>query len=503
MKDDYTYFPFKGWEKYFLSLGVKRFNDNYILLSAKDSKKEDAKPAWAAPKLRQTTAGRRGGTSLAALLDMDRSFSKQMSDEERDRTTHQSQTPKNPSQGSEATNKRTDVSQSNVVKINNTSSVTPQTQIQAKNVQPMERAKLERPGQVKPVFPVQAANQSSPVRVFQKAEQVQPMKASVITPVANQNGRTVGAVKKAVEGGKATQLRPTTQSYVSKSPVVVHSKGSLVTPDKEDETKDSETLKAKETIAAAKSASLKRAQEVRANGHEIAQANKVEVAPTASNKVNLFRSLNSREPAPNVKEASAETAASTQQQARDGQTEGELVALRREIEQLKAAKVKMQRDYEDQLREVRRQLQRTSRQDAVASPLSSTSSDSQDSPGDDGSDSPGPPAPAAPAPAPPPPPPPPTSNAAAPPPPPPPVPGGIPPPPPPLSGIKGAAERKFRKPVVKPGVEMKQLFWSRYLLGEYADIPSWKVRALSFTTSEVPYFLEEALLLRLYGRLIN
>ena len=70
--------------------------------------------------------------------------------------------------------------------------------------------------------------------------------------------------------------------------------------------------------------------------------------------------------------------------------------------------------------------------------------------------------------APPPPPPPPPGGITAPPPPPP-IPGGAPPPPPPPGGAPpppGSRIVRPRKNVIKPGVEMRPLFWQRILIGE-------------------------------------
>lgn len=303
----------------------------------------------------------------------------------------------------------------------------------------------------KPVFPVQPNElQTPPVRVIQKAEQVQPMKASVITPMACQNGQVDGAitsVKKSVEGGRTTHIKPTTQSYVSKSPVIVHNRGVAMTTEREEEEKrQNEALKAREAIQVSSTnvASLRRDRETEINDQRPKEkpAKKFEFAKAVT--AQAIKSVTAQEPS----KAPAHVTTMVQKDPGNAMSVGteEVTALKQEIENLRAANDKMVRNYEEQINAMRKQLEQAAGQDlvdAAMSPKSSVTSDGEASP--DLSR---------------------TSSPVTPPPPPPPVPGAGPPPPPPLGGIRGAgSNRKLRKAAVKPDVEMKQLFWTRYLVG--------------------------------------
>lgn len=313
---------------------------------------------------------------------------------------------------------------------------------------------------------------STPQRFVHKAPQIQQAQTGLVTdvakPIAIQNGEVV-PLKKAVQEGKVTQVKPATQSYVAKAPVIVQGrkigpegvpentnkeetadkKAEIITPS----IKASPFINHKEVEESAPAKVLKSSPIKMVNGVHDVKKNEV---VTTSDSVTKTTKVNQ----PTSVESDKETAE----------------FLKNEIERIKAEHTAEITKYQETIKEMKHQLEQakemaTSEGTAGSETSSDLSRSSSVSSLSTPPPPPPPPPPAPPGPPAPPPPPPPGSMSA--PPPPPPLPGGGPPPPPPPMGpgarrLGGGAKPK--KAAIKPDVEMKPLFWTRILISGWLQL---------------------------------
>ena len=292
---------------------------------------------------------------------------------------------------------------------------------------------------------------SSTQRFVHKAPHVQQVQTGLMAdhvakPISSQSDEIV-PLRKAVHEGKVTQLKPATQTYVAKSPVIVQGRkgGPTGNPDV---TNDGENIPKKDIITS----SIKTSPFIsRKEDEEIEPKVIRNSAIKMVNDVHEGKTSEGHE----AKEPYIKTTSADQSETIKNDEET-VEFLKKEIERIKAEHEREITNYQEKINEMKNQLE------------SETSSDRSSSSPPAISPPPPPPPPPPPGPAvpvPPPPPPPPGSMSC--PPPPPPVPGvGPPPPPPPI----GRGARRFgglvkpKKAAVKPDVEMKPLFWTRILI---------------------------------------
>ena len=318
---------------------------------------------------------------------------------------------------------------------------------------------------------------STPQRFVHKAPQIQQAQTGLVTdvakPIAIQNGEVV-PLKKAVQEGKVSQVKPATQSYVAKAPVIVQGRkiGPEGVPEKanKEETADKKaeiitpSIKAspfinhKEVEESAPAKVLKSSPIKMVNG----------VHDTTSDSVTKKTKVNQ----PTTVESDKETAE----------------FLKNEIERIKAEHTAEISKYQETIKEMKHQLEQAKEMaTSEGTAGSETSSDLSRSSSVSSLSTPPPPPPPPPAPpGPPAPPPPPPPGSMSAPPPPPPLPGGGPPPPPPPMGpgarrLGGGAKPK--KAAIKPDVEMKPLFWTRILISGRLQLKYVKL-CLAFGTAK-------------------
>ena len=441
-------------------LFFQRYNDD-------SAKQEENKPAWATHNLRRAGAGTPGGTSLAthstqnavsggtnndkranATKSLSRGLAALL---ERDQTFSSQDIDKNENEEKKEDGKKTDRDRNEQAKQENSkASSSPQRSVykvpQVQQVKTGFASEVAKPENSKPTSPTQ--------RLMHKAPQVQQVQTGVVTnvakPIANQNGEIM-PLKKAVQEGKVTQLKPATQTYVAKSPVIVHDKkgGPSGNPEKSNE---EEKTPKKDII----SSSIKTSPFINRKEDE-ERAPKV-VKSSAVKMVNGVHEAKKSEVAETREPSITATSANRDKMIKSDDDTVEF--LKKEIERIKAAHELEIKKYEEKINELKNQLESdTSSVSSTSSFVSSVPPAAPPPP-----PPPPPPGPAAPSPPPPPPPPP---GSMSPPPPPPPVPGAGPPPPPPPMG-PGARRLggpvKPKKAAIKPEVEMKPLFWTRILI---------------------------------------
>ena len=325
---------------------------------------------------------------------------------------------------------------------------------------------------------------STPQRFVHKAPQIQQAQNGLVTdvakPIAIQNGEVV-PLKKAVQEGKVSQVKPATQSYVAKAPVIVQGRkiGPEGVPEKanKEETADKKaeiitpSIKAspfinhKEVEESAPAKVLKSSPIKMVNGVHDVKKNEV---VTTSDSVTKTTKVNQ----PTTVESDKETAE----------------FLKNEIERIKAEHTAEISKYQETIKEMKHQLEQAKEMaTSEGTAGSETSSDLSRSSSVSSLSTPPPPPPPPPAPpGPPAPPPPPPPGSMSAPPPPPPLPGGGPPPPPPPMGpgarrLGGGAKPK--KAAIKPDVEMKPLFWTRILISGRLQLKYVKL-CLAFGTAK-------------------
>ena len=469
-----------------------------FLQSFNKTQKEETKPAWVTPNLKKTA--RPGGVprrefntlsratqnkvsedadtdkktnatkslsrGLAALLERDQSFSTQSTQDSKseDKKEEKTETDGHPK-----------MTISGNVQTKEENSKPPSSTQRSFHKAP--QVKLVQTGSV-----TDDSKQSSMAQCsLHKAPQIQQVQTGLVTdvakPIALQNGEVV-PLKKAVHEGKVTQVKPVTQSYVSKAPVIVQGRkiGPEGVPEK---TNKEENTGIKADII---TPSIKASPFINHKNVEESGLTKV----LKSSPLNIVNGVDDGKKSEEVtaKDSSTKAAKVNQHTATVELDKETAEFLKKEIERIKAEHITEITKYQETIKEMKHQIEQakemaTSEGTAgseTSSDLSRSSSVSSLSPPAPPPPPPPPPAPTGP-PAPPPPPPP---GAVSPPPPPPPLPGGGPPPPPPPMGpgarrLAGGA--KPTKAAIKPDVEMKPLFWTRIL------ISGWFLKQFGFISS--------------------
>ncbi|KAL9974844.1 hypothetical protein ACROYT_G011940 [Oculina patagonica] len=447
---------------------------------------EESKPAWTTPNLKKT--GRPGAASLkrmetntssratqnavsketdndkkvnatkslsrglAALLEKDQAFSSQNVQDNKDdeKNEEKGETNGHPNM----LNGQGKTSNDEATPENSKTDSKPQSSTQ-RSVHKTPQVKLVQTGSV-----TDDSKQCSTQRFVHKAPQVQQAQtgfvADVVKPIAHQNGEVV-PLKKAVQEGKVAQVKPATQTYVAKAPVIVQ--GKKIGPEGVPETaKEEESTNKKADIV---TSSIKTSPFI----------NQKEVKESAASKViksSPIKMVNGVHEEKKSEVVTAKESSTNVNQLTTVESDKETVDfLKKEIERMKAEHERELAKYEEKINEMKHQIEQATSEGTTSeasSDLSRSSSVSSLPP-----PAPPPPPPPSGPPAPPPPPPP---GSASPPPPPPPVPGAGPPPPPPPMGpgarrLGGRVQPK--KAAIKPDVEMKPLFWTRILISDETD----------------------------------
>lgn len=272
-------------------------------------------------------------------------------------------------------------------------------------------------------------------------------------PSANQDDEKV-SLKTAKKENKAVQLKPATQTYVSKSSVIVP--GRKTGPARNSQVNHYEEKLPKRDILTSSIKTLPMMHSQKQNEESTPEV-------VQSSDVSMVNGVHEPK-SPEEVEESKKKPCQTRREERNKTTKSDTETvefLKKEMERIQAEHLKELAQYQDKINEMKAQLE--SETSSVVSMSSSASSEQTTT-----TASPPPPPPPPPGPAAPPPPPPPQlpGSFSAPPPPPPPVPGaGIPPPPPPIGpGMRRlGGPVKPKKAAIKPDVEMKPLFWTRIL----------------------------------------
>ncbi|KAJ7360456.1 riboflavin kinase [Desmophyllum pertusum] len=287
---------------------------------------------------------------------------------------------------------------------------------------------------------------SSTQRLVHKAPQVQQVKTGLVTNIAkptHQNGEVV-PLKKAVQEGKVTEVKPATQTYVAKAPVIVQ--GRKIGPEGFPETNNEDNTTKKADII---TPSLKTSPFINQKEIEESAAPKV----LKSSPIKMANGVHEAKKTETVTATESSAKAINENKHTDVESaDNETVDfLRKEIERIKA-------EHELEITKLKHQFEQakemaTSEGTAESEASSDLSRSSSVSSLSASAPPPPPPPPGPPAPPPPPPP-----GSMSPPPPPPPVPGGGPPPPPPPPGGRRIGGVQPKKAAIKPDVEMKPLF---------------------------------------------
>lgn len=464
---------------------MQRFNN--------PTKQEETKPAWVTHSLRKANTTRpslttRAGQNtdsegkaddkkvnatkslsrgLAALLERDQAFSSQHVEENttEDKKEESKQMeeersedvkPTNVKQANSATQQAVRMSpQAQQVKTGLASEIQKGENSKASSSSPQVQQVKTDLGSEGPKQESCKTNSSSQ-RVLHKVPQVQQVQTGLVTDhvakrVANQSDRIV-PVKKAVEEGKVTQLKPTSQTYVAKSPVIVQGKKGGLAGNPETGNTERNSRKMDIITSSVKTSPFVHRKEDEERAPKVVKSSTVTMINGVheAKKSEVYES----KAEPSVKTKNIDHSSSI---TSDEET---VQFLKKEVERLKAEHGREIKKYQEKINEMKNQLESEASSDCSRSSASTISPSPPPSP-----PPPPPPPPGSVAPAPPPPPPPPESLSA--PPPPPPVPGGVPPPPPPPMG-PGARHLggpvKPKKPAIKPDVEMKPLFWTRILI---------------------------------------
>lgn len=459
-------------------------------------KREENKPEWVTHALKKTSAGRSGVTSLASrskqngaseetnnerktnasksltrglatLLERDKIFSSQ------DAVKDENSEDKRAEESKET--KEVPKNDENVISENSKpTAATQRTVHKAPRVQQIQTGSVSMDAKSensKPISPTQ--------RFVPRAPQVKQaqtgLAAEVAKPITDQDGEKM-PLKKAVQERKVTQVKPTTQTYVAKSPVIVMGRksGPEGLPETNKEKKSS--LEKDIVTSSVKTSPFKKQEDKECDPKVLCSSEQKMVNDIHETK----------------KTESAKTKEDTQvcvanvDQKKTVESENETVKfLKEEIERMKAEHEKEVKRYRETISEMKSRLESETSDNSRSSSESSEPSPASPPPPPPGpvpAPPPQPPPPPGVGSPPPPPPPPPPGSATAPPPPPP-LPGGAPPPPPPPMG-PGARRfgglAKPKKAAVKPDVEMKPLFWTRILISGWFSAKHYL--SLSFPT---------------------
>ena len=442
-------------------------------------KREENKPEWVTHTLKKTSAGRSGVASLAsrstqneaseetnnerktnaskslsrglaALLERDKIFSSQDAVKDKNSEDKRAEEPEE--------TKEVPKNDENVISENPKPTAATQRAVhKAPQVQQVQTGSVSmdtKSENSKPISPTQRFVPWAP-----QVKQAQTgLVADVAKPITDQDGEKIH-FKKAVQEGKVTQVKPTTQTYVAKSPVIVMGRksGPEKLPEKSKENKSS--LDKGIVTSSVKTSPFKKQEDKKCDPNVFSSSEE--------KMVNGIQEAKKTEPAKTKEDTQVYVASVDQKKTVESENE-KVKFLKEEIERIKADHEKEIKRYQEMVSEMKSRLESETSDNSRSSSVSSEPSPASPPsppPGPVPSPPPPPPPPGVESPPPPPPPPPPGSASA--PPPPPPLPGGAPPPPPPPMG-PGA--RRFGGPVkpkkaaVKPDVEMKPLFWTRILI---------------------------------------
>ena len=443
-------------------------------------KREENKPEWVTHTLKKTSAGRSGVASLAsrstqneaseetnnerktnaskslsrglaALLERDKIFSSQDAVKDKNSEDKRAEEPEE--------TKEVPKNDENVISENSKpTAATQRTVHKAPQVQQVQTGSVSmdtKSENSKPISPTQRFVPWAP-----QVKQAQTgLVADVAKPIADQDGEKI-LLKKAVQEGKVTQVKPTTQTYVAKSPVIVMERKSG--PERLPETsKENKSSLDKDIVTSSVKTSPFEKQEDKKCDPNV-------LSSSEEKMVNGIHEAKKTEPA-KTKEDTQVYVASVHQK-KTVESENETVKfLKKEMERIKAEHEKEIKRYQEMISEMKSRLETETSDNSRSSSVSSEPSPASPPPPPPGP-VPAPPPPPPPPPGvggPPPPPPPPPPGSASAPPPPPPLPGGAPPPPPPPMGPgarRFGGPAKPKKAAVKPDVEMKPLFWTRILI---------------------------------------
>ncbi|XP_073234320.1 uncharacterized protein [Porites lutea] len=447
-------------------------------------KREENKPEWVTHTLKKTSAGRSGVASLAsrstqneaseetnnerktnaskslsrglaALLERDKIFSSQDAVKDKNSEDKRAEEPEE--------TKEVPKNDENVISENPKPTAATQRAVhKAPQVQQVQTGSVSmdtKSENSKPISPTQRFVPWAP-----QVKQAQTgLVADVAKPITDQDGEKIH-FKKAVQEGKVTQVKPTTQTYVAKSPVIVMGRksGPEKLPEKSKENKSS--LDKGIVTSSVKTSPFKKQEDKKCDPNVFSSSEE--------KMVNGIQEAKKTEPAKTKEDTQVYVASVDQKKTVESENE-KVKFLKEEIERIKADHEKEIKRYQEMVSEMKSRLESETSDNSRSSSVSSEPSPASPPsppPGPVPSPPPPPPPPGVESPPPPPPPPPPGSASA--PPPPPPLPGGAPPPPPPPMG-PGA--RRFGGPVkpkkaaVKPDVEMKPLFWTRILISDETD----------------------------------
>ena len=313
-----------------------------------------------------------------------------------------------------------------------------------------------------------------------EVQTVRAVHAAVAKPVDHQNLQVV-PVKKAVQEGKVTQVNPTTQTYMSKTPVIVQERKAAVFKG------GAEKIKTQDNLSATRegvSSSVKTSAFLNQNGGKESAPKVIKNGP-----MKHANGIHDGSTCGEIKQAQKSVAKSDTlvENHIEKNEEGSVDFLRKEIERITVEHELKVKKFQHEIDELKNQLAQAKEVTTPGETLGSEpSSDCPRCSCIPSSTTPVPPPPLPPpgplVPPPPPPPggmsppsplsppvppaPPPPGGMSSPPPPPP-VSSGVPPPPPPPAGPgvpRHRATLQPKKVAIKPEVEMKPLFWTRILI---------------------------------------
>ena len=450
--------------------GVPRREFNTIARTTQNKVSEDADTD------KKTNATKSLSRGLAALLEQDQSFSTQNTQDSKceDEKEEKTETDGHPNMNSSERKSGNDQAKEETSKAD----AKPPSSTQ-RTFHKAPQVKLVQTGSV-----TDDSKQSSTLqRSLHKAPQIQQAQTGLVTdvakPIVHQNGEVV-PLKKAVQEGKATQVKPAMQSYVAKAPVIVQGRkiGPEGVPEKTNE-EESTGKKADIITPSIKASPFINHKEVKESGPtKVLKSSPITmvngVHDEKKNKV-VTSAKTSKVDQPTTVESDKETAE----------------FLKKEIERIKAEHVAEITKYQETIKDMKHQIEQAREMTTSEGTAGSeTSSDLSRSSSVSSLPPPPPPPPPPAPPGPPAPPPPPPPGSMSPPPPPPPLPGGGPPPPPPpmVPGARRlAGGAKPKKAAIKPDVEMKPLFWTRILISGW-----FQIQYCLRTKYNMPYALRSA-----------
>ena len=327
-------------------------------------KREENKPEWVTHTLKKTSAGRSGVASLAsrstqneaseetnnerktnaskslsrglaALLERDKIFSSQDAVKDKNSEDKRAEEPEEP--------KDVRKNDENVISENSKPTAAIQRTIhKAPQVQQVQTGSVSmdiKSENSKPISPTQRFVPWAP-----QVKQAQTgLVADVAKPITDQDGEKI-LLKKAVQEGKVTQVKPTTQTYVAKSPVIVMGRksGAEGLPETSKENKSS--LNKDIVTSSVKTSPFKKQEDKKCDPNVLSSSEE--------KMVNGIHEAKKTEPA-KTKEDTQVYVASVDQK-KTAESENETVKfLKEEIERIKAEHEKEIKRYQKMISEMR------------------------------------------------------------------------------------------------------------------------------------------------------